>query len=116
MTLSIIAPDGLLSDDQHRHVERRFLFALSRYDSRISAAEVAFKPSTTPGKESWSECQVTITLRNASDVLLSEQTTDLTKDISRIAERASRSVGRSIDKALYLHRYRSVAMNAGAFS
>lgn len=115
MTLSISDPQNLLDEASRGLTERRFLFALARYDSRISEAEISFSKSTS-GSKSATQCDVAVVLRHASDVVLTETNAEMTKCISRASERTSRAIGRSIDKAFYLHRNRSIAMNAGAFS
>lgn len=42
MKLSIVDPEGLLTPELNDLLERRLLFALSRFDSRISQIAVTF--------------------------------------------------------------------------
>ncbi len=106
MSISLTDPAGLLDVDHRLLLERRFLFALSRYESRIIRTEIAFT-SDESASESKSasesigiQCHVTVELQRASLVSLTEKHSDLTKCISRVADRTSRAVSRSIDNAI----------------
>lgn len=107
MTFSVTDRAGLLSVDVRQHLERRFLFALSRYDSRIIHTEVGIALDDTETGAAANQCQVTVKLQRASLVSIIEKDTDLGKCISRAAGRTGRAVARSLGNAIHSNRSRS---------
>lgn len=99
MLFSITDGGGLLSDELQQHTERRILFALSRYDSRVVQAEVIVARESVANSDVANTCQVTVELKRASLVSITARDADLARCISRAAERTGRAVGRSIDIA-----------------
>ncbi len=100
MSLAIIDPAGLLSVEWQLLIERRFMFALSRYDARIVRAEVVIGSDAAGNGSTACQCLVSVELQKASPVSIGERDADLSECIARAAERASRAVGRSIDNAI----------------
>ncbi len=114
MSVSITDHSGMLSDEIQRHAERRLLFALSRFDSRINNTQIDFTLEKDGQSETEFRCQVTVDLLRATEVTIWEQGKDPVRCISHAAERTGRAVKRSIERAYDLHRNRTIAMNAGA--
>ena len=99
MSISICDRADLLSDELRQHLERRFLFALSRYDSRVIQTNVSVGPIEIGPDNLASQCHVDVALQRASHVSITEKSDDIRECISRAAERTGRAVGRSIDNA-----------------
>jgi len=102
MFVAIVDPSDLLNDQYKAFTERRFLFALSRFDSRIRQASVTFSGPQVTDKLLTSAgfmCKVTIVLKGANDVSLVESDEDLDQCISRAAQRSGRWVRRAIANA-----------------
>jgi hypothetical protein len=112
MSFSITDRGDLLSDELRQHLERRFLFALSRYDSRVIQTQVVIGQDEVGGGKAANRCQVDVELQRASRVSVSEGNTDLRECISRAAERTGRAVGRSIDNAAPVDGNRSPALHS----
>ena len=106
MNISIIDRDGLLTKGLRRHTERRLLFALARFDSRIGQVDVVLSDENGPRGGIDKACRITIFLRHASDVVIRNRDSDSAKCISRAADRAGRAVARSIEKTQSFDRTR----------
>ncbi len=106
VTIFITDRAGLLNGELRQLAERRFLFALSRFDSRISKVELVISDENGPRGGIDKACRVSITLHRAPLVVISEKNSDLAKCISRIAERAGRTVARAIEKSQRFDRSR----------
>ncbi|KAA1259593.1 hypothetical protein LF1_21270 [Rubripirellula obstinata] len=112
MSLSINDSSGLLDSDMRLFTERRFQFALSRFDSRIDGVEVTVT-RTGKGQRAGKgqgidqhECSVAIDIRRSEKVSLIEIDTDLKKCVVRAAERSGRAVGRSVERWHSQERHR----------
>jgi len=99
MSLKINDHGKTLDDETRQFTQRRFQFALSRFDSRISEAAVTVHQTNIPGKPIRHECRVSVDLKRATEVLVTENHTDFQKCIARAAERTGRAVGRAIERS-----------------
>lgn len=99
MSIHISDRQGLLNKELRGFLERRLLFALSRFDSRVNSIEVVVKDENGPRGGIDKVCRVSIALNRAEDVIVKETDTDLIACLARVAERAGRVVARSIDRS-----------------
>jgi hypothetical protein len=113
MSVSITDHSGMLNEAIQRHAERRFLFALSRFDSRIKDLQIELTVEKSSQGRAEFCCHVNVDLLRATEVRLSESAGEPIQCITRAADKAGRAVKRSIDRAYDLHRNRTIAMNAG---
>jgi hypothetical protein len=106
MTLCIIDRGDLLDGSLRQLAERRLLFALSRFDSRIEQVDLVVSDENGPRGGIDKACRLSIVLHRAPQVVISDRDSDLAKCISRVAERAGRAVSRSIEKSRSFDRSR----------
>ncbi len=99
MTIEIIDRSRLLDNGTCQLAERRLLFALSRFDSRIKQVDLVIEDENGPRGGIDKSCRISISLHRAADVVISDKDTDVIKCISRAAERGSRAVARSIARS-----------------
>lgn len=106
MTILINDRSGLMDRSQQELAERRLHFALSRFDSRISRLELVVEDENGPRGGVDKAIRLLVKLKRASDVVISDRDSDLITCISRVAERAARSVTRSIERSQQFDRVR----------
>ena len=104
MSLSIVDRSGFLSDDLHLLTERRLLFALSRFGSKVQRVSVVF--SDTNGHRGGVDkaCCITVKLRRAADVIITDEDADVAACIMRSVARVGRAVARTIERTQELDR------------
>jgi hypothetical protein len=98
MSISIIDPSRLLNEELRQLVERRLLFALSRFDSRIRRVDFVVSDENGPRGGIDKACLISIALERAPVVVIREKDENFSKCITRAAERAGRAVARTIEK------------------
>ncbi|MFK8111900.1 MAG: HPF/RaiA family ribosome-associated protein [Rubripirellula sp.] len=108
MTPSITDRSGLLTDELRQLAERRLLFALSRFDDRITRVDLVVSDENGPRGGIDKACRITVALNQARDVIVRHKDVDMAKAISRIAERAGRAVSRAIEKTQSFERIRPI--------
>jgi putative sigma-54 modulation protein len=108
MSVSITDRSDLLTNELRLLAERRFLFALSRFESRLNKVDLVVTDENGPRGGIDKTCQVWVTLHGAGEVVVNDRDSDLAKCISRVAERAGRAVARAIEKSQRLDRSRPV--------
>ncbi len=104
MTITIIDRNGLLTDELWKFAERRLYFALSRFDSRIKRVSLVVSDQNGPRGGIDKSCRLTVTLKQANDVVIAEQDSGMEACIARVAERGGRSVSRVVDRAQRIDR------------
>jgi hypothetical protein len=78
-----ITDRGELLDDQLRQLtERRLLFALSRFDSRMVQVDLVVDDENGPRGGIDKACRSSVTLRRAADVVVTEKDGDMARCIS----------------------------------
>ncbi len=98
MNLSIFDRGGHLSEELRQFAERRLSFALSRFTSRIKRVSLVLDEVTGPGGGVETRCRITVTLRRAEEITITDQAADVADCLTRIAQRTERSVARSIEQ------------------
>ncbi len=116
MFVSIIDRGDLLDNDMRRLTERRLLFALSRFDSRIKRVDLVVNDENGPRGGVDKICRVSVALHRAADVVITDKNADVIKCISRVAERTGRAVSRAIEKSNDLNRSRPVFIDPDAIT
>lgn len=106
MPLCITDHGHLLDDNLRQLAERRLMFALSRFESRILQIDLVVNDDNGPRGGIDKACRISVTLRHAADVVVRDKDSDIAKCVSRAAERAGRAVSRSIAKASTFDRNR----------
>ena len=110
MNISISNRNELLTESLRRHTERRLLFALSRFDSRIRHVDVVLSDENGPRGGIDKVCRITVSLNQATDVVIRNKDAEMTRCISKASERAGRSVARSIEKTKLFDRSRATGL------
>jgi len=104
MKLSINDRTGLLNTQLRHMAERRLLFALSRFDSRIRRAELMLSDENGPRGGIDKSVRLEIQLQGASNIIVTDRGEELGACISRAFARAARAVARTIDRKRTLIR------------
>jgi ribosome-associated translation inhibitor RaiA len=112
MSISFVDQDSLLDGELREMAERRLLFALSRYDSRIAKVEmVVCNEGTTrsrgPSSDHGKVCRVSVTFNRDVELQISDRDDDLAQCISRVADRVGREVARAVEQKLQFDRSRA---------
>ncbi len=114
MTLSITDRSELLTDELRQLIERRLLFALSRFDDRIHQVDFVVNDENGPRGGIDKACRITVSLHRTADVIVRDKDADLVKCVSRVAERAGRAVSRAIEKTQSFDRIRPLFNDTSA--
>ncbi len=96
MRISLRDPHNLLTEGFIELAERRLLFALSRFDSKIRRVTLVVSAGHGSGGEVTSELTVTLGRLPAVRVVMSHAEID--EGISHVAGRAGRAVARAIER------------------
>lgn len=101
---------SLMLGERRTLVERRLLFALSRFEPRIRSVEVRLRDINGPRGGIDQQCRLVVWLRRPhTSVIVEDQDLDVESAVSRCAERAARGVARVLDmsrdgRRLFLRR------------
>lgn len=112
MLISITDRSDLLDESLQELAERRIRFALSRFDSRVSRIELVVADENGPRGGVDKFCRLTVRLKRAREVVIKDRDESIGACISRVAERAARSVAREIERQQSFDRSRPVLANA----
>lgn len=104
MLVSMTDRSDVLTKTMREVAQRRFAFALSRFDSRINRVELVVSDENGPRGGVDKSCRVSISLQRANEVVITDKDADLATCLSRIAERAARAVSRSIQRTQQFDR------------
>lgn len=88
----------LQGDGLGEFVERRILFALSRFSPRIDLVAVRLTDTNGPRGGVDKECRIVVRLRPHGRLRVVERDGDMHAAIGRAAERMARAVAREIDR------------------
>ena len=104
MTFAIVDRSGILTGELREFVERRLLFALSRFESRIQRTTVVVADANGPRGGIDKSCRITVKLRRAGDVTITDQDVEVGSCIARAADRVGRAVARAIERTRRIDR------------
>ena len=97
MQFSIIHQQEDLDDATRGFVERRLLFALSRFGDRIERVSVAISEINTPLGATETSCCVVVTIARLESVTITTADVDVSSAVARAADRVGRAVARTIE-------------------
>jgi len=106
MSLLVVDRNGILSDELHELLDRRLRYALSRFDSRIRQKSAVLEDINGPRGGMDKHCRITVKLHRAGEVVVHEQDADISKCITRAAERIGRAVSRALERSQKFSRNR----------
>ena len=98
MQLSIVRRNGKLDKSTRGYFERRLLFALSRFGSKIDRISAVMDDLNGPRGGVDKFCRVTVKLRRLGTVTVTSTDAELGPTMARAADRAGRAVSRTIAK------------------
>ncbi|TWU55892.1 HPF/RaiA family ribosome-associated protein [Rubripirellula reticaptiva] len=116
MSINITDRSNLLDTEARQLAQRRLLFALSRFDSRIKQIDLVVEDENGPRGGIDKSCRISVSLDHASDVVVSGKDSDVCRCISRAAERAGRAVARTIEKSNDFARLRRTFIDPKAIT
>lgn len=93
----ITAPQGL-----REHLDRRLLFALSRFESRISKVDVYLADENGPKGGLDKACRIVVRLRKLGDVTASIADSDWFVAIDRATTRIAHNLRREVERKRHL--------------
>lgn len=98
MKLSIVDRDKCLTSQLRILARRRLLFALSRFDSKIDEVTLSIRDLNGPKGGIDKRCQLRIKLRFGDDIILTNLDSTVEASVSRLADRAGRTIARRISR------------------
>ncbi len=105
--LLLICDKGNLIDEQMENwVERRILFAFSRFESHIERIILVVADENGPKGGIDKACRIEVRLRRMPEIIVNDQDSEISRCVARIVDRAGRSVTRSISRAQQSSRSR----------
>lgn len=104
MQLSIIRRKDNLDASTRKFAERRFLFALSRFASRIDHVSVVVDDINGPRGGVDQSCRVSVKLGRLGTVTVTTTDAEVGPTLARAADRVGRAVARRIEKDQQIDR------------
>lgn len=98
MRMTICGVKVSLTDEVRSLVERRFQYALARFEHQLDSVRVTLRDLNGPRQGIDHECRVMAHLRNGSQVIVREVQTNTPAAASLAADRLVYNIGRAIDK------------------
>lgn len=106
MKTHFVDRDDCLNSASITFANRRLLFALSRFGSKIASVTLTVEDVNGPRGGIDKRCQLLIKMRRGQDIVLSDTDHDLKSCVSRIADRAGRTVARRLCRLKSSYRQR----------
>lgn len=106
MNTQIVDRDNCLNATSTSFADRRLLFALSRFDSKIISVVLTVTDTNGPRGGIDKKCQLLIKMGRGQDIVISGTDHDLKTCLSRVADRAGRTVARRLGRAKDSYRRR----------
>ena len=98
MKLTIVDRDKCLTAPLRNLARRRLLFALARFDSKLDEVTLTVHDLNGPKGGVDKRCQLRVKLHHGEDLILSNLDSTVEAGISRLAERAGRTIARRISR------------------
>lgn len=98
MQIKIHTQGFVLTESLRAHVERRFQFAMNRFQDHVMCVTVRLSDINGPSKGVDKHCQVQLQLRGLADIVINDTEADLYVAVDRAAERTARTLGRHLQR------------------
>ena len=98
MLIDIANRNLVLDETQKEWVERRLMFALARFASRIQRVTVTFADVNGTRGGADKECRIRVKLGSAGEVIVEGTDTSVEAVVAALVDRVARSVARKIEK------------------
>ncbi len=109
MQILIVDRDGCLNESTREVAERRLLFALSRFSSKIENVTAVFSDTNGPRGGVDKACRITVKMRRLNDVTVTNEDSEVEASVARAADRVGRAVSRAIEKSRQFSERQSLA-------
>jgi putative sigma-54 modulation protein len=96
--LTIVDRSKMLDDLQREFIQRRILFALSRFEVRLRGVSVVLTDENGPRGGVDKTCRIKVRLRRLGDIVVTDRDREVAACVSRAAERAGRAVQREVER------------------
>lgn len=106
MRISIVDRQGKRTEGIHELANRRLLFALSRFDSKVERVSMVVADVNGPRGGSDKLCEVTVKLRGLPAVRVSSEDSGVEAAIGHAADRTARAVARALERQQRIDRRR----------
>lgn len=110
MQTTINDRNGCLDENGHLAARRRLHFALSRFAPRIDHVTLTVEDQNGPRGGIDKACRLRIGLRNLNEVVVQDQDAEVGVCIGRVAQRAARTVRRTIERAQRFPRHSAASL------
>jgi len=98
MQVEIIHRNVRVTTEQKEWIDRRMHFALGRFAGRVRHASIIFSDINGSRGGVDKKCRLVVTLNPQGEIVLEEVATNIEAALSMIADRASRTVARQLDR------------------
>ena len=105
MRLNINIRNGESCKADRDGIERRMLFALSRFDNRSRKAELLLDDVNGPRGGADQHCTLTITLASTAPIVIKATDVDAMAAVGRVADRAARHLSDHLKRRRDLRRH-----------
>ena len=106
MQISIVDHHASLTPETAELAERRLLFALARFDSKVDRVSLVVGDENGPRGGIDKACSVSVKLHRLPEVRVSSKDADVSASIAHAADRAGRAVSRAIERSQQFDRHR----------
>jgi len=103
MSISFLDRSGFFTPELREFTERRLMFALSRFSSRVQSIAVVVSNTNGPRGAVDKHCRISVKLNGSKEVILNDQDADLATCLARASERVGRAVGREIIRSQHFY-------------
>lgn len=106
MKISIVDRQSPQAANARDFVERRLMFALSRFSDKIDRIDVVISDDNGPRGGVDKTCSVLVKLRRLAAIRVSNTDADVESSVARAVERAGRAVTRAVERSQHIDRRR----------
>jgi len=98
MEIQTVDRGDLLDAQVATFAQRRLLFALSRFDTKIDSVVITVNDLNGPKGGIDKECQIRINMHRGQEIIITDVDEDVQVSIARAADRAGRTVARRLER------------------
>lgn len=99
MRIDIVHRNVCVTSDQKIWIDRRMQYALGRFAGRIRQASLVFSDINGARGGVDKTCRLLVTLSPLGEIVLEERACSIERAVSLIADRASRTIARQLERS-----------------